>query len=263
MKRIKVPVRKIERIREDVYRLVFTSGALASRSVPGQFLHIYPSPVLTLRRPFSIHRVSGDDLHILFRLRGKGTAILSGRKKGDILDIIGPLGNGFTCKNAAAYDHIFFCAGGMGVAPLVFLAETISKKLNKKNKTAVSAILGAAGRKELLCADDFKRAGAKVITVTDDGSCGTKGTCTARLQKELRQARQNCIRVKVYACGPAAMFESLAPVIRSFPGIECEVSYEQFMGCGIGVCMGCVIETKRGYRRVCKDGPVFDLQDVS
>lgn len=262
MRRLKVPVKKIEKIRHDVFRLVFSSPWLASSARPGNFLHVHTAPSLTLRRPFSVHLVQGNDIHILFRIRGKGTLFLSALKKGDVLDLIGPLGNGFNLKDAGRYDHIYLVAGGIGVAPLVFLGQEIAGRLPAKQRGRVSAIIGAPSRNELLGKSDFIRCGIKVINTTEDGSCGRKGMSVDALSRELQKSAGRGKRIKIYACGPEAMFKAIAETVAPYDNITCQVSYEQFMGCGIGVCLGCAIETKNGYKRVCKDGPVFDLFDI-
>ncbi len=262
MRRLKVPVKKIEKIKHDVFRLVFSSPWLAASARPGNFLHVHTAPSLTLRRPFSVHLVKGNDIHILFRIRGKGTRFLSALEKGDSLDIIGPLGNGFIYKDAGRYDRIYLVAGGIGVAPLVFLGQEIAGQLLKNKTDRISAIIGAPSRNELLGKSDFTRCGIKVITATEDGSCGRKGMCVDALSRELQKNAGRKERIRIYACGPEAMFKAIAETVAPYDNIDCQVSYEQFMGCGIGVCLGCAIETKNGYKRVCKDGPVFDLFNI-
>jgi len=126
MKLIKGAVKKVEKIKEDVYLLSFSSPYLAKKSAPGQFLHIKIDPATLLRRPFSVHKIRGNDIFILFRIRGKGTNLLSQYKKGNYLDILGPLGNGFNYSKSIKRNcqHVIV-AGGMGVAPLIFLGEKL------------------------------------------------------------------------------------------------------------------------------------------
>lgn len=260
MRKIKAPVKKIERITHDVYRLCVTSLFLAKKASPGQFVHINVGPSVFLRRPFSVHKVSKSDVYILFRIKGRGTLALSQFKKGDTLDMLGPLGKGFNYRKALkSYDRIILLGGGMGVAPLMFLAEKI-KKYVKRAFPKNAVLLGAKTKNEILCERGFKKLGMDVGVATEDGSKGFKGMVVELLKEELK--KNNGIRTKIYVCGPREMFRALAEALKKYPRTECEVSYEQFMGCGMGICLGCAIRSKQGYRRVCKDGPVFNIKDI-
>lgn len=254
MKKLKVKLTHIDRIKKDVYLLRFTSGYLATHAEPGQFLHVkIDSPGLLLRRPFSIHRIKNNTIYLLFRIRGKGTHILSNYKKKDWLDIIGPLGKGFDYTLDAACTSLLV-AGGMGIAPLLFLAE----KLNKSKKVV---LVGAETKSDVLGKKNFKSLGCKILIATEDGSLGFKGTVTDLLKKYLSSKDKNFV-AQLYACGPTEMFQELAGALKKYPRIKSQVSFEQFMGCGVGLCRACVIKTKRKNLRACKDGPVFDLKDV-
>ena len=250
-KELTVRVKKLSKIKDDIFLLSFDSAYISKNSYPGQFLHIKIIRTI-LRRPFSIHCLKGKTIFILFRIRGRGTKILSGYKAGDKLSIIGPLGKGF-CLNGKVKKNIFL-AGGLGVAPLVFLADRIEKP-----KPLV--ILGAKNRNDSIGADEFKKRGCKVYVVTEDGSKGKKGTAVDIL-KSLFKKFNKSDKINIYTCGPEAMFKGIRKVIGKNKNITCQVSFEQFMGCGLGVCCGCTIETKGGYRKVCKDGPVFNIKDI-
>lgn len=243
-------IKQLKKIAAGVYLLSFDSPALAKKARPGQFLHL-KIPGTVLRRPFSIHKVAGKTLHILFRVRGKGTALLAKYQPGDELDIIGPLGNGFRTRPRTKNILV---AGGIGVAPLLFLAQAL------KGKNTV--LLGAKNKKEVLCASDFKKLGFKIKVATDNGSQGLKGTVADLLKKFLVRKHASDQALNLYACGPEAMFKAVHKIVKDLPRINCQVSFEQFMGCGLGICCGCTIETKQGYKKVCKDGPVFDLAEV-
>ncbi|UCG35884.1 MAG: dihydroorotate dehydrogenase electron transfer subunit [Candidatus Omnitrophota bacterium] len=251
-KQLKVKVKDIKKVNDNIFLLSISSAYLASQSRPGQFLHFKIHSTI-LRRPLSVHRVKGKEAHVLFKIRGKGTEILSRYKKGEILDVIGPLGNGFFLKKAAAMETTnILVAGGIGVAPLMFLAEKLrGEKL---------VLLGAKTKKEIVCELEFRRVGCKVSVATEDGSKGIKGTATELLRKTLMGSEAG--KINIYACGPQEMLSQINNVIDSHPVLECQVSFEQFMGCGLGVCCGCTIETKHGYKKVCKDGPVFNIKDV-
>ena len=227
------------------------SKYLAQKSVPGQFLHIKVCCTI-LRRPLSVHSVTKDNVFILFKVKGRGTSILSKYKKGDVLDVIGPLGNGFKIPARQKARHILI-AGGIGVAPLLFLAKRL------KGERVI--LLGANNKENLLCEADFRKEGCKVLTATDNGSKGIKGTAVSLLPKTIN-AQGKDKKVYIYACGPEPMFQAINKVMKKKTNINCQVSFEQFMGCGTGICCGCTIDTKGGYKKVCKDGPVFDIKDI-
>ncbi len=203
-----------------------------------------------LKRPFSVHRLSGKDFQILYRIVGKGTAILSERKEGDILDIVGPLGNGFPPPGAR--DRIILVAGGLGIAPIFALAERL------KDKKPL-LFYGARTKKELLCTDEFRSLGIDRVISTDDGSSGRKGFITDTLRKFLiqKQKAHYCL----YACGPEPMLASLSALAGEL-NQRGYVALEQNMACGIGTCLGCVVHTKGGYKRICKEGPVFRIGEI-
>jgi dihydroorotate dehydrogenase electron transfer subunit len=263
MKLIKAKIKNTKRIKKDIYLLSFVSGYLARRSRPGQFVHIrVPSPHITLRRPFSIHKVMGKDIYILFRVRGKGTDLLAHYQKGDPLDLIAPLGRGFDyVPEGRSHQQNILIAGGMGVAPLIYLAQKLKKKRGVASRHKDIVLLGAKTKGEIVCEHSFKTLAFKVVIATEDGSRGIKGTAIKVVEKMLSSSTLER-RVNLYACGPKEMLYSLARVVQRYPEINCQISFEQFMGCGLGICLGCAIDTKHGYRRVCKDGPVFNIGEV-
>ncbi len=236
-----------------------TSPEIAQNSFPGQFLHIKCSsndnPLL--RRPLSIHRVtSKKTIEILYKVVGKGTTCLSKRKKGEKIDCLGPLGNGFELPKSAICNPqstILLVAGGIGIAPLFFLAEKI-------RKSEIAVFLGAKTKDEILCAKELKNLGAEIHIATEDSSLGSKGIVSNLLKKELITHHLPLTTI-IYACGPKAMLKEIALISKKHQ-IPCRVSFEQFMGCGIGMCNACVIKTKQGYKRVCKDGPVFKSEEI-
>ena len=241
-RQLKVKVKEIRKIKKNVFILSFTSVYLSQGARPGNFLHLRINSVI-LRRPFSIHKISGNTIYILFRIRGRGTRVLAQYKKGKALDIIGPLGNGFKLNSGPSV----LAAGGLGVAPLVFLAQ----KLGKGEKLV---LLGAKNKNEILGEKEFKKLNCKVEIATEDGSRGLKGNVVKLLKKRLK--------ANIYACGPKEMFLEIRKAVKKTPKLKCQVSFEQFMGCGLGICCACVIKTKKGYKKVCKDGPVFNIKDI-
>jgi len=262
-----------------VFLLRLKAPAIAKVAVPGQFIHARCAERLDplLRRPFSIHSVKGDTIEIFYKVVGRGTKLLSEKKPGDTLDIIGSLGNGFEGneKNGARPRFLekrglapFLIAGGMGVAPLYFLAERLAK--DKKGEKVV--VLGAKNKKELFCVSKLRKLGFKVLVATDDGSAGQKGLATDVLKEVLRSTKYEVRDTKIYACGPKAMLKEVSR-IAARRRIECQVSLENWMGCGVGACFACAVKIRHGkkrnkqsikfiYKRVCKDGPVFDGTEV-
>jgi len=255
MFQIKTTILYNKKVQGDYFHLVFESLKIAGKALPGQFLNIRigvgNEPLL--RRPFSIHRVKGRKVEILYEVIGQGTKILSQRKTGEFLDIIGPLGNGFNYTlHAARYTLPILVAGGMGVAPLMFLAE----KLNKR-KTLI--LIGAKTKNHILCEKDFKKLGCEVKIASDDGSHGFKGYVSELLKNELYAKRYTLNAI--YACGPRPMLKEIS-LISKQRNMEAQISLEEHMACGIGACLGCVIGTTKGYKRVCKDGPVFNAEEI-
>ena len=262
MRRIKARVESIEEVSKGFSLLGFKSVYLAKHSLPGQFLHIkIDSDSIILRRPFSIHKIEGSLVYILFKHRGQGTTLLSKYKRGGILDAVGPLGSHFVFQTERdTYNLNILIGAGIGAAPLIFLAQRING-ISLSDKPSLLALLGAKTKSEIVCGSDFKRLGCTVKVSTEDGSQGFKGKITDLVKKQLSGANHKA-QINMYACGPEAMFLPLSNVLKKYPDIKCQVSLEQFMGCGIGICHGCAVKMKKGYKLVCEDGPVFDLKDV-
>lgn len=230
---------------------------IAKEARPGQFLTIRcgsgSTTIPLLRRPFGFHRIGPSGFEILYEIIGKGTRFLSGLKPGDKLDLLGPLGNGFTVRKG---DKKFIVvAGGIGVAPLASLAES----LIRIKKAEVYAIIGARSGKSLLCEDHFNGIGVKTMVATDDGSCGKKCFATDMLDEFLKIKRG--FRPTIFACGPGPMLKATAHIAGK-RGLECYASLEGSIACGVGACLGCAIRTRSGYKLVCKDGPVFDTKEI-
>jgi dihydroorotate dehydrogenase electron transfer subunit len=227
---------------------------------PGQFvmLRIEDRIAPLLRRPFSIYRIieGKKGLEILYRVVGESTNILSGIREGESVDILGPLGNGFSLPKKNG--KVFIVAGGIGVAPLVFLSSYL---VGEKGLAAssIKVFLGARSKEDLLCRDDFLSLGLEVAITTDDGSVGETCMITSPVEVALKKARPDVI----YACGPSGMMKCLADMAEDY-GVACQISMETVMACGFGACLGCAVESKdeSKYLHVCKDGPVFDSRDV-
>jgi dihydroorotate dehydrogenase electron transfer subunit len=224
--------------------------AIARESLPGQFITIGCGHDFILRRPLSIHRVDNShQISILFVIVGAGTYWLSQRHKGEKLDLLGPLGNGFSVQPAT--KKLLLAAGGIGIAPLVFLAQ---KAL--EDGRFIKLILGTR-TKDGLYPVELLPQGIETLVNTEDGSAGEKGKVTDALPGYVDWADQ------IYACGPLAMYQSIAKQRGKWKSkTPVQVSLEVRIGCGIGACFGCSIKTKNGMKRVCRDGPVFNLGEV-
>jgi len=232
------------------------AAAIAADCRPGRFLMLKCGENSLLRRPLSIHGVSpGGRVRLLYRVgiaadggaEGRGTGWLSQLREGDGVDVIGPLGNGFSV--GAGSRRLLLVAGGIGIAPLGFLAE---KAVSEGREVVL--LMGARSAAGMLT-QNMLPSGVTCVFTTDDGSAGKKGPVTEILPQYMERADQ------VFACGPRAMLEKMAS-IPAAGSVPVQVSLEVRMGCGAGACYGCSIKTVRGMKRVCREGPVFDIKDI-
>lgn len=238
------------------YKMVLVSERIAKRAKPGQFVHVrcVESYQPLLRRPFSIHTLSDSQtFSVLYQVVGRGTELLSQRKPRQSLDVLGPLGRGFQIYPQD--ERAILVGGGIGVAPLLFLAQKLIKE-----KKQVLLLLGAKTKDSLLALSDFKSLGVEVTVATEDGSAGKKGMVSDLFEQALLITKKP-LKTTVYACGPEEMLARITTIslIYDFP---CQVCLEEMMACGVGVCLSCVVATKQGYRRVCAEGPVFDGEEI-
>lgn len=259
MLQMETRIRFNEPVGGDCRRMGLTVSSGFGGTRPGQFVTLrFPDgsgPLL--RRPFSIHglireggRVTGIEL--LYKVVGGFTRNLAEMEAGRSLDLLGPLGNGFDVPATAR--KIWMVAGGIGVAPLLFLAQTLAEKGTESGACAV--FIGGRTAADLLCIDRFTRLGMAVHPATEDGSAGQKGLITAPLAREAAATPPDIL----CACGPLPMLRAVAKIADD-QGIPCRASMETIMACGLGACLGCAVETlgdETAYRHVCKDGPVFD-----
>jgi len=230
------------------FHLIWLSCPQMEKAKPGQFVMVRCGDECVLPRPFSIHRANDGKiaLWIAVWVDGKGTQWLSQRQVGDTIELVGPLGNGYEIQPAS--HKLLLLAGGVGIAPLYFLAQEAIKK-----SCSVTLIHGAS--REINLYPEEMPSGIKLVTITEDGSKGKKGLVINLLPDFIGGADQ------VFACGPVGMYRTMAkmPELKNKP---VQVSLEVVMGCGMGVCYGCTIKTRKGLKQVCKDGPVFDLKDI-
>jgi len=247
------------------YRLDLFLPVLDSfRILPGQFLMIRTTPGFDplLRRPFSIHSMGhrSDEgqrrLSILFRAVGQGTQLMAGWTQGQPVDVIGPLGRGYTTPEQLG--TVVMIAGGLGIASLFGLAESI---LLREKRGDVRVYIGARSKEDVLMKSELEDMGARVEVTTEDGSMGTMGVVTHWLETKGPHLAKKGNTV-VYACGPLEMLARVASLTQRV-SLPCQVSLETRMACGVGSCLGCVVRTRdKGYQLVCKNGPVFDARQI-
>ena len=220
--------------------------------LPGQFaeLEVEGSSKTFLRRPISINFIDKDNNEVWFliQLVGDGTRHLAAVKRGQTINVILPLGNSFTMPENAS-ERLLLVGGGVGTAPMLFLGEQLSKKGFTPN-----FLLGARSQNDLLQLDEFTQYG-NVFTTTEDGSMGEKGYVTQHSLLSTQTFN------KIYTCGPKPMMMAVAKYAKT-NNIECEVSLENTMACGFGVCLCCVENTTEGHICVCKEGPVFNIKKL-
>jgi dihydroorotate dehydrogenase electron transfer subunit len=234
-----------------------------SAAIPGQFIMVRPAEKMDplLRRPFSIHQLVAkngvfEGLELLFKVVGAGTQKISRCKPGDILDILGPLGKGFSIPDGV--QRIFIVAGGVGIAPVPFLISNLIRK--GIDPAGCKLFLGGKSKDDLLCLEDFSNLGICACATTDDGSFGDQCLVTDPVEIELARCRPDII----YACGPMGMLTCVIGMAENH-GIPCQVSIETMMACGMGACLGCAVESRKEpdkYLHACLDGPVFDARDL-
>lgn len=218
---------------------------------PGQFVQVRVdgSPETFLRRPISIHDVDYErnTFKLMIQIAGKGTLTLSDLGSGDSVNLIYPLGNSFSLPDAS--NKVLLVGGGCGVAPLLFLGKYL-----RSNGCVPDVLLGFRNKKRIIEYEEYQKVG-RVYLTTEDGSEGEKGYVT---DHSIFSGEQYD---KIYCCGPDSMMKSIAGHCKK-RGISCEVSLENLMACGIGVCLCCVVDTVKGNICTCTEGPVFDIKDL-
>lgn len=229
---------------------------------PGQFIMVQVSDNISplLRRPFGVFNTGTDEqpwFEMLYKVVGKGTALLASHHAGEIIDVLGPLGTGF--DQGSDDEEKLIVGGGIGLAPLYPLCKELTQK-----KSPVRLFVGGRTQADILCLEDFKALGVDCHVATEDGSLGTQGFVTKALEQHLDQLSG---KAALYVCGPHGMLEAVARIAdaRQLP---CQVSLENYMACGVGACLGCVTPGKNhspttpDYRCVCAEGPVFASNEL-
>ena len=244
-------------LKKDICSITILSEEIAKMAKPGQFLNIRVTDDIEplLRRPISIYNIdeANGKVEFIFQLKGKGTHLLAERNEGEFLDIIGPLGYGIF--KLEEYKNIAIIGGGIGIFPL----HELSKRA--KNEGIKSKIyIGFRNKELVILEDEFKNVSNELIYTTDDGSYLRKGYAIEFLKEDVKNDRPDCI----YACGPLPMLKAVKEFARE-ENIPCQISLEERMACGIGVCLGCAVKeagVENSYKHVCKNGPVFDATTV-
>lgn len=229
-------------VAEKIFKLTVDAPELAQISRAGQFVQVKVADELTLRRPLGIAGTKNGVITIFYRAVGRGTDILSKKRVGEYLNILGALGNGFTSREG----KILLVGGGMGLAPLLCAAEQFDSDV----------LIGGRNSNEVnFWIDEFRPLVKNIFITTDDGSIGKKGFVTDLLPDIPRDYSA------IYTCGPEIMMRGVAKFALD-NNLPCEVSFEKRMACGLGACLSCSIDTADGRKKVCKDGPVFDARAV-
>lgn len=244
-------VRSIQQLNERNVLLRLSSDIELPLLQPGQFVEVQVNaPNVFLRRPISVHFYDAEknELWILVQVVGKATREIGLLKEGDLLNLVLPLGKPFTMPKEAS-QHLLLVGGGVGIAPLLYLGAQLKTKGHK-----ITFLLGGRTKNDLLQLDEFKKYGDIHVT-TEDGSHGECGFVTQHtiLEKETFDF--------IYTCGPTPMMQAVARYAHEHH-IECEVSLENKMACGVGACLCCVTDTKEGHKCVCTEGPVFNIKEL-
>jgi dihydroorotate dehydrogenase electron transfer subunit len=257
---------KNEEIQEECFLMKVKLASSFENPLPGQFVMIRIAGLNDpfLSRPISIYSFSRGknycSMELLYRVVGKGTQILAGLIEGSQVEINGPLGNGFETKSVR--KNMVFIAGGIGIAPLSLLTESLCRRAS--SSVAMNIYLGFQDSAAVVGLDKLKKLCRNITVCTDDGTLGAKGFVTQIFQKDMKKFAPD--DTSIYACGPKPMLKSLAGILNKNK-FDCQVSLEERMACGTGACMGCAVavKDKKGelaYKRVCSDGPVFNLTDI-
>ena len=257
---IKAKLLKKDELKPGILKFSVQADEIVNTAKPGNFIEIRVNDDIEpfLRRPISIYNMDKENgiLEFIFQVKGKGTTILSKRDEGELIDIVGPLGYG-TFKYSS-YENLAIIGGGIGVFPLYELAK--SAKNENKN---VNTYLGFRNKDLVVLENEFKEVSNQLTITTDDGSYAQKGFAIDFLKKDIEDGKIDSI----YACGPLPMLKAIRELAIE-KNIPCQISLEERMACGLGVCLGCAVKTAKSpketpeYWNVCKAGTVFQAKDV-
>ncbi len=220
---------------------------------PGQFfmIEVNKGTDPLLKRAFSLFRKTESGPQILYRVRGKGTEILKELKAGSVIEVLGPLGTFYPLPSEDTIPLVI--AGGIGIASVFSFVEQYAGR--------AIVFYGARTKDDLLMLQEVESFAKEVIISTDDGSAGVKGTAADTLSSFLSNPQSPIPNYRIYACGPHLLLKAISEIARAHK-IHSYISMEEHMACGIGACLGCVVKTRDGYTRVCKEGPVFEGREI-
>ncbi|MEE0777302.1 MAG: dihydroorotate dehydrogenase electron transfer subunit [Bacillota bacterium] len=245
-----------ENVGQDIWRMEISAPEIATLAVPGQFvnvrLHDRVEPLL--RRPISLHGIDSESgtIAFLYLVVGKGTEMMTKMEPGKDINLLGPLGRGFSLDFEG--ERAVVIGGGIGSAPLYPLVRALRAKGKE-----VTLILGARSKESIVALNLYKDIGATCKIATEDGSLGVKGFVTAVLEEELKSGSCDYL----YTCGPIPMLRAIETMAAQY-GVKGEISTEAHMGCGLGLCLSCSVRGRDGRnRKVCQAGPVFRLGELS
>ncbi|MBN2414034.1 dihydroorotate dehydrogenase electron transfer subunit [candidate division KSB1 bacterium] len=260
---IAVPIQSFNKITDEIYSITLYDQLIAGHAHSGQFINVLVPRAndILWRRPFGIHRINADTgtFDIVFKVVGRGTKALTTIKTGDKLDIIGPLGNHFTCP--PDINEAIMVAGGLGIAPFpLFIQDTGNKNIQ------YTLFYGTKSKNQFCSLDFFNTTVDNRFLATEDGSFGAKGFITDSLERYLKGLTAKDGKY-IYVCGPTPLLARVKQLAHRF-NIRAQVSVETMMACGFGACMGCPVPLEkpakdgRKYLLACKDGPVFNMEDI-
>lgn len=244
-------------VSRNMYQMEFISPEIAIMCEPGQFVHVKVNSLSSplLRRPLSIYDADKKlgSITLLYKVVGEGTGLLTRVSTKEYIDVMGPLGKGFNIKPPGG--QILMIGGGVGIAPLIYLARVLKEK-----NYQIKVLHGTASRRDLVAFQKLREIGVDFLPATEDGSAGHKGLVTELLNKKINPAQIDFI----YSCGPEVMMSAVAQYAlkNNIPG---QVSLEEHMACGVGACLGCARKLKstdEDFVKICKDGPVFDIDSI-
>lgn len=270
MKNLKTIVLNNVQIAPGYYRMMILAPGYPQQAAAGQFvmLRIQPQAQPLLRRPFGIFTTGTlpaectelperEFVELVYKVVGSGTTMMSTLQSGDPVELLGPLGEGFSV--AAPSNNHLLVGGGIGLVPLYMLAQQLCRRGD-----SVRLLVGGRTRDDVLCITEFERLGVETYVSTDDGSLGEQGLVTAVLQRKL----QHLSDASVYACGPMPMLDAVRTICHA-EQVPLQVSLEALMACGVGACLGCVVpgrehsDEKPDYLCTCRQGPVFDAEALA
>jgi dihydroorotate dehydrogenase electron transfer subunit len=265
---MKAEILSNQRVSDQYYKMELGCPELTDEIKPGQFLMLKVKPGYEpyLRRPFSFYGIGSlrdqRSFEILYKVVGSGTRLLAELKHGERVDIIAPLGNGFSFFSDT--PEAVMVAGGIGLPPLLYLAEYMRK--NRKEGSKTIFLYGGQSKSDMIDIERIRDASSEARVCTEDGSLGEKMLVTELLELHL-QRRGDWSSIQIFSCGPKAMLRVVSSIAKKYD-ISCQVSLESYMACGFGVCLGCVVKVMQEegmdvtYERVCKEGPVFESKRI-